>query len=198
MNKTVLKRGITLLLSLLFIFSCFTACAGTPDTPHPILSYKGMNFYYGMELDMDELMEKFPDTMITNNSYSIHEYVSLVIREVDGKNILAGFFLTGYSEATVKGFRIGDSEKKYLSNFENSGAYSSDSESGTKVLGFYYYKDKFIPHSKYQQYMTAARFEGAAAYEEFLNTVCVSTAMSNGTLITNMCYGDYNAIYNGK
>ena len=46
--------------------------------------------------------------------------------------------------------------------------------------------------------MTAARFEGTEAYEEFLNTVCVSTAMSNGTMITNMCYGDYNAIYNGK
>ena len=198
MNKTILKRGLTLLLSLIFIFSCFTACAGTPDTPHPVLSFKGENFYYGMEIDTDELLEKFPNTQISDNSYAINPFVSLVIRETEGKKIVVGYFLTGYSEATIKGFRIGDSEKKYLSNFENSGAYSSDPKTGTKVLGFFYYKDKFVPHSKYQQYMTAARFEGTEAYEEFLNTVCVSTAMSNGTMITNMCYGDYNAIYNGK
>lgn len=198
MNRTILKRGITLLLSLLFIFTCFTACAGAPDTPHPVLNFKGENFYYGMEIDTDELLEKFPNTQVSNNSYSINPFVSLVIRETEGKKIVVGYFLTGYSEATIKGFRIGDSEKKYLSNFENSGAYSSDPKTGTKVLGFFYYKDKFVPHSKYQQYMTAARFEGTEAYEEFLNTVCVSTAMSNGTMITNMCYGDYNAIYNGK
>ena len=75
MNKTILKRGLTLLLSLIFIFSCFTACAGTPDTPHPVLSFKGENFYYGMEIDTDKLLEKFPNTQISDNSYAINPFV---------------------------------------------------------------------------------------------------------------------------
>jgi len=197
MNKTVLKRGISLLLSLLFIFACFTACASTPDPPHPVMTYNGDSFYYGMEIDVEKLLEKYPNTQVSGSSYSINQYVSLILRETDGKTIVAGYFMTGNVGAKINGISTGDTEKKYKSSFPSAALTGGDATNGY-VYAFYYYNDKFMSRTKYQQYLDAARFEGAEAHQKFLDTVCVSTAISNGTLITNICYGDYNAIYNAR
>ena len=191
-----MKRVLSLILALMLIISCFAACSGIPDTPHAVMTYEGRNYYYGMEIDVEKLLSDYPDTIVSGATYSISNEVSVMIREIDGKNIVVGYFVKGIN-AKLEGITVGDSQKKYLTNFENSSEISNDGATSF-VLGFYFYNGKRISHSKFYQYYTASRFEGNAAHEKFLDEVIVSTALSNGTIITSLCYGDYRAIYDNR
>lgn len=198
MKKNILKRVFVLFLALLLIVPTFSGC-GSVDTIHPILTLDGENYYYGMEMDMDKLKEKYPQTKITNNSYAITDSVSFVIRETeDGKFILAAYFLLGNTNAKINGITIGDTLNRYTKEFKDATLISTSTQNGLYLYGFYVYNGKYISKNKYDQYLTAARFEGAAAHEKFFEEVCVSTAVTDGLTITNMCYGDYNAVNKGK
>lgn len=197
MKKNTIKRVLSLVFAVMLIISTFVSCGGAPETPHAVLSFNGDYFYYGMEIDPDKLLKKYPGTVISGSSYAISPEVSLILREVDGKHIIVAYFINTAGSAKIDGVGYGDSKKKYLSNFENSTEISSDA-TGNSVLGYYFYEGKKISYSKYYQYLNASRFEGTKAYEDFLNNVIVSTALSNGTVVLAMSYGDYHAIYDGK
>ncbi len=166
----------------------------------PTMTYKGMTFSYGMEIDLDKLERKFPEMeVVGRDTYWLDDDVGLFLREdrETGKLTLAYFALTGESSAKINGVSVGDSERSFCAAFPQA-EHPTDMIGGTvheNQYIYYLWKGKTFSYAEYQDQMMAYRLEGneLAANSMRLEALMVQAYVEDGEVI-RIIFGDTMAL----
>lgn len=166
---------------------------------NPTMTYKGMTFSYGMEVDLDKLERKFPELEeVGRGSYRLDDDVRLFLREdrETGKLTLAYFALTGESSAKINGVSVGDSERSFCAAFpqaDHPSRYGGGVYENEYV--FYIWRGKTFSYAEYQDQLLAFNLEGneQAVNSMRLEALMLDVYVEDGEIV-RIFFGDTMAL----
>ena len=189
--------GGVLVILLAVIVAVFVLLGGGKT---PTMTYKGMTFSYGMEIDLDKLERKFPEMeVVGRGTYWLDDGVAIFLRQDErtGKMKLAAVYLNQESSAKMNGVSIGDSERSFCAAFPQ--ADHPISPDGTVVISldysFYIYEGEVYHPGPFGELLYEAQRSGDDEKIRALNTetLMFSATVRDGEVVY-MAFGDIFAL----
>ena len=193
-----LSAAAALLLGVVAAVALFFALSGPQE---PAVTYKGMTFTYGMEVDFDALERKFPDLEYLGSYDNVVRLggVNLITREDEetGKTILVGVIVVGESSAKMDGVRVGDSESSFRMVFRQADHPISPVDTVVDSLhySYYIYEGEVYHPGPFGEILSEANRSGDNERIQALNTetLMFSATVRDGEVVS-MAFGDILAL----
>ncbi len=202
--------GGVLVILLAVIVAVFVLLGGNKG---PTMTYKGMTFSYGMEVDLDKLESRFPDIELGGKEYQwgsetvserycwLEEGTVLILRTDDITEItkVVAFCVYEGSSAQINGVRVGASEYSFYRAFpQATRSVAPDEYAGDYVYFFCIYKGKVYDLPEYYDQLEAYRdAKNEEGFYGLLNDALkLNALMTEEDMVRNIFFGDAKAVSN--